>query len=329
MVQHVFLDANILLDFYRYGSDDLSQVKKLLALMEGEEIVIYSNQLLRDEVNRGREAELSRSFEALRKFKFELKLPNYCSGLDEVTPLFESLRNANLDHQNLVQAVQAKLSNKTLAADEIITNLFEKTIDITITPALLERANQRQQFNNPPRKRKDSIGDSLHWESLLSLEPILRLNLISRDADFASEIDPTKLKDFLRSEWIEAHGKSACVDLYNSLIDFFKVKYPKIKLSEETEKNTLISQLAASPNFATTHSLVEELSKFDFFTNGQAAKLFTAFAENQQVHWIGEDDDVNTFFIGLKAQAYLAPGEYYDLIANMLGVDESEFFSPF
>lgn len=328
-MQHVFLDANVLLDFYRYGLDDLSQIEKLLALMEGEEIVIYSNQLLRDEVNRGREAELSQSFEALRKFKFELKLPNYCSGLAEVEPLLDSLKNANKHHQILVQAVQAELYNKTLAADKLITKLFEKTVDITITPALLERASQRQQFNNPPRKRKDSIGDSLHWESLLSLERILRLNLISRDADFASEIEPTKLKDFLRSEWIEAHGTSARVDLYKSLVDFFKVKYPDIKLSEETEKNTLISQLAASPNFATTHSLVEELSKFDYYTNGQAAKLFMAFAENQQVYSIGQDEDVNKFFIGLQAQAYLAPPEYYDLIAATLGVDEQEFFFPF
>ena len=328
-MKHIFLDANILLDFYRYGSDDLSQVEKLLALMEGEEIVIYSNQLLRDEVNRGREAELSHSFEALRKFKFELKLPNYCSDLAEVNPLLESLKKANQNHSNLVQVVQTKLYNKTLAADKLITKLFEKTVDIKITPTLLERATQRQQFNNPPRKRKDSIGDSLHWESLLSVERVSRLNLISRDSDFASEIKPAELKDFLHSEWIEAHGNMAQVNLYNSLVGFFKVDYPSMKLSEETEKNTLISQLAASPNFATTHSLVEELSKFDFYTNGQAAKLFTVFAENQQVNWIGQDEDVNKFFIGLQAQAYLAPVEYCDLIAAMLGVDESEFFLPF
>lgn len=328
-MQHIFLDANILLDFYRYGLDDLSQIEKLLTLMDDEEIVIYSNKLLRDEVNRGRDAELSQSFEALRKFKFELKLPNYCIGLSEVKPLLESLKDANKHHQTLVQAVQAELYNKTLEADKLITKLFEKTVDIKITPTLLERASQRQQFNNPPRKRKDSIGDSLHWESLLSLEQSLRLNLISRDADFTSEIEPTKLKDFLRSEWIAAHGTLAHVDLYKSLIDFFKVKYPDIKLSEETEKNTLISQLAASPNFATTHSLVEELRKFDFYTKGQATKLFTVFAENQQVHWIGGDDDVNKFFIGLQSQAYLAPVEYRDLIAAELRVDEAEFFLPF
>ena len=73
----LFLDANILLDFYRYGLDDLSEVRKLLTLMKDDEIVIYSNKLLRDEVNRGREAELSQSFETLSKFKFELKFPNY------------------------------------------------------------------------------------------------------------------------------------------------------------------------------------------------------------------------------------------------------------
>lgn len=187
---------------------------------------------------------------------------------------------------------------------------------------------QRQQFNNPPRKRKDSIGDSLHWESLLATTKIYRLHLISRDADFASEIETTKLKDFLRGEWTTAHGKHSRVVLHKSLVEFFKSNYPDIKLSEEVEKNSLISQLAASPNFSATHDLIEQLSKFDFYTNGQATRLFVAFAENQQVNWIGMDEDVQKFFVGLKDKAYLAPVDYHDIISEQLGVGE-DFFFPF
>ena len=112
-------------------------------------------------------------------------------------------------------------------------------------------------------------------------------------------------------------------------MEFFKSNYPEIKLSDEVEKNQLISQLAASPNFSTTHDLIEQLSKFDFYTNGQTVRMFVAFAENQQVNWIGADEDVQKFFLSLKDKAYLVPPDYYEIIADQLDVDEGEFFNPF
>lgn len=60
MVSRVFLDANVYLSFYAYGKDDLEALEKLLYLVEHEEILLYTNSHLLDEVKRNREKKSPR-----------------------------------------------------------------------------------------------------------------------------------------------------------------------------------------------------------------------------------------------------------------------------
>jgi hypothetical protein len=46
-VEHLFLDANILLDFYRFGEDDISEIGKLVVLIRDKEITLHSNDHLK------------------------------------------------------------------------------------------------------------------------------------------------------------------------------------------------------------------------------------------------------------------------------------------
>jgi hypothetical protein len=64
-------------------------------------------------------------------------------------------------------------------------------------------------------------------------------------------------------------------------------------------KNELIESLRISPNFASTHSLIANLSQYQNFSKEQIRRLFTAFFFNNQISWIATDPDVAGFFNGL------------------------------
>lgn len=73
----------------------------------------------------------------------------------------------------------------------------------------------------------------------------------------------------------------------------------KTSLGEYLGKNDLIERLRISPNFASTHVLIRELSQYQNFSKGQIRKLFDAFFFNSQISWIATDTDVAEFFNGL------------------------------
>lgn len=73
----------------------------------------------------------------------------------------------------------------------------------------------------------------------------------------------------------------------------------KITSGEYLGKNDLIERLRISPNFASTHSLVGELSQYQDFSKEQKRGLFDAFSFNNQISWIATDQDVAEFFNGL------------------------------
>jgi predicted nucleic acid-binding protein len=328
-VIRLFLDANILLDFYRFGADDLAEVKKLITMVQQEELTIYTNQLLSDEVKRMREGAIAGSFSEFKAGKFKARVPNYCSGMDGLTELQEALKQANKAHSALVSKLEAQITARTLDADTLISDLFAQSQTIELDADLQQRAEQRQAWNNPPRKAKDTVGDALHWEALLSLENMYNFHLVSRDGDFGSELKPNEIKDFLKDEWTAHGGDYAKISLHTSLANFFRSQFPQIKLSDEAQKNALIERLQASPNFSSTHDVVEELSAFDFFTTRQVKSLFEALVENNQVGWIATDSDVNEFYLRLKNKAYLLPIDMWDEISRLLEVDEDDFFIPF
>jgi hypothetical protein len=320
----LFLDANILLDFYRFGSDDISEIDKLLALINDGNVKLISTSHLKDEVLRNREDVVSRSLSELRAIKFGANAPNYCRNTPEFTKLSDQLKIVGQAHNDLVESIEKKIRDGALPADNLIRDLLSASHEIEITSDLISRAQLRISLGNPPGKNS-SLGDALHWESLLATNSIFSISLVTRDKDFASPLDRKKLNEFLTKEWkiSKLFGK---VELFPSLSDFFRTKFPFIKLSTEEEKRSLIGQLENSPNFASTHDIIGELSKFDFFTNKQIIRLFKALVSNSQVGWIATDVDLQEFYFGLQEQAYIIQEEDQAKIAELLEVDPEEFF---
>ncbi|MEM9716341.1 MAG: PIN domain-containing protein [Pseudomonadota bacterium] len=323
----LFLDANILLDFYRFGTDDLTQIEKLITLVEEKEVEVLTNSLLEDEVSRMREAELSRTFGDFSSKKLSLKIPNYCEDIELTQKIKQQLSETNSTIAELANQIGDKIQLRELRADKLISQLFGLGKKLEITQEVSNAAFWRHNVKNPPGK-KDSINDSVHWETLLNTPFYSTVDIVSRDTDFESDLSPGELKQFLKDEW-NSKKKMSEICLFKSLSSYFKVRHPKIELSLEARKRELLEQLRNSGSFATTHQVIASLSEIDYFTRGQIGKLFEILLENSQVGKIAMDADVRNFYARFIEDWWFIPTATQETACELLYLNKDDYVFPF
>jgi len=292
---NLFIDANIFLDFYHLSGGDIEELKKLVALIEEGDITLYSCRQLIEEVRRNRDSKISDALREFKKASFKVSFPAFCKSYEEYAEIQDFLKKANTKHSELLAKSTVDIQANGLKADELIAGLFSKAKDIPVTKAIFDRATKRFRMGNPPGKKKVTIGDELNWESILAGVPEGEdLHFVSGDGDYASTVVPEAMNAFLDEEW--ASKKKSNLNFYKSITDFFKKNFPDIKLASDIKTNKLIEKLASSWSFATTHSIIAELSKLTDFSKVQAEELINILDLNSQVYWIIEDNDVSDFY---------------------------------
>lgn len=90
--------------------------------------------------------------------------------------------------------------------------------------------------------------------------------------------------------------KISQIFFYKSLTEFFNSNLRDIELKTENDKIELIKRLSICGNFNSTHSTIYKLSKHSAWTDEQIIELLKAAESNNQVHWIIEDEDIQTFY---------------------------------
>ena len=168
-MKQLFLDANILLDFYRFGKDDLDEIKKLLVLIQDDDLELFSNDQLQAEVARNREKVISVALGSFKSQNFSVQAPNFCKSSSELTALNDIAKEAGRQHEKLVKAILQKVKDNELQADLLIRDMFSVANNITISSETISKAQQRVDCGHPPGK-KGSLGDAIHWagQSLLA-----------------------------------------------------------------------------------------------------------------------------------------------------------------
>src|SRR6266545_4267244 len=199
----VFIDANCYLDFYR-----IPRGKSLLTfLLEQQDYIFITKQIV-EEVQRNKLQEAKR---------FLTKLPEKLAEPD--VPIPDHLlkipgKTADNLHKTLeaikqkIQSVKANLKKATVetlkaissSEDEVskaLAPLFDRAV--AHTPEEIHRARDRKERGNPPGKQKDSLGDQLTWEQLLShCKGKFKLWVISMDSDYCIKHDDMRfLNPFL------------------------------------------------------------------------------------------------------------------------------------
>ncbi len=287
----IFIDTNVYLKFYHYSNDELEELRKLIVLIEQEEITLYVPRQVYNEFTRNREVKIA---DALKTFK-EDKLNNSFPIFLKEYPEYELMKKAIAEYQKnkkiVLDNIKIAIESNSLKADEIINELFEKAALIEATDELINSAKVRFDLGNPPGKN-NSYGDALNWETLLQKTELNEdLIFISDDKDYFSEIDNTKFNKYLEKEWESL--KNSKIIFYKSISEFFKNKYPNIKLASDLQKDVYIERLENSNTFRDSRYNLHKLSKFVDFTSDQTNSIFFQTFSNSQLYWISEDEDIN------------------------------------
>lgn len=290
---HLFIDTNILLDFFAFSTDDLGELAKLHAAINADGITLYSTDQLGRELGRRREEVISESLSEIQDRKASTKLPQIARNLNEHAELLQFRAQYENSLNAIRQRVIEQYESKSLQADISLNAVLSVATHIEESEEILARARARVETGTPPGK-KGSIGDAINWESLLEGVPEGDIYLVSADADFSSPIAKDRMADFLATEWNSK--KNGQATLYRRIGAFFADQYPDITVAAEAEQEIRVNQLAHSGSFYTTHQAIERLSTFPSLTVSQAGRLIEAIHENPQIYRIREDPDVAAFY---------------------------------
>ena len=295
---NLYIDTNAYLSFFHLTSDDLEELKKLELLIETtREIQLHLPEQTYDEFNRNRDTKIA---DALKKFKEE-KLNNQFPQMSKEYPEYNKMREAmkefDQNKSKLLEKLNDDISNKNLAADKIVTNLFHNALFHDTTDELLQIAKTRFDLGKPPGKNK-SYGDALNWETLLNkCNKGEDIYFISDDKDYFSELNTQLFNGYLKDEWNTK--KKSDIYFFKRISEFFKEKFPQIVIASEYEKDLLIKDLSGSRSFAATRYLLTRLSKFTEFSTDQLNAFTVACINNNQILWIRDDADIKEFIFDI------------------------------
>lgn len=324
---NVFIDTNVLLDFFRMSSGDLEEIRKIAGLARAGGLTFLFTDIVQDEFDRNREGVIAQSLSQFNKSTLELHRPNIVRAHPESLEL-EHLQAKFRELKRVIsERVRTEAAERRARADEVIGELFEAAAAHTVDDDVIQRALSRVKLGRPPGKN-ESVGDAIHWEWLLQhVQEGEDLHLISRDGDFESDLQEGHLAAYLEKEWSGALA-SSCY-LYRSLDEFLRQHFGEVRLADQAHKYVAIEKLETSPNFATTHNAIATLATIDDYTPDELIRLVTAYLSNPQIHWILGDRDVGEFAYKLVTMAYEIDliSEVYPL-EEMLGELELEEEAP-
>lgn len=284
MRRNLYIDTNVYLTFYHFSNEDLEELKKLIALINTDNIRLYIPEQTRNEFYRNREVKIADSLDKLRGTKLGNQFPMICHSYDEYDLMKKAIKNFETNKSKLLEKLQHDAETETLLADEVLNQLFSKAVIIDTSDNILNRSILRYDIGNPPGKDK-SYGDAINWESLLEKVPNnFDLYFISDDKDYYSKLNEKKFNEYLLKEWKEK--KESELHYFRRLTDFFKKHYPDIEISSETEKEIIIKNLIEAYSFDNAKSVLRKLRNFDNFSIKQLNDITSAFATNSQIYWI-------------------------------------------
>lgn len=292
--QHVFIDSNIFLDFYRLAASDLRKLNDLVDLIEEGKIHLYLTQQVYNEFFRNRENTFKETFKGFLESKVAVQMSPIFKGYPEYSKISELQRELEKVKLDLKEKIEKDMDSRNLVADKIVRGIFEAT-EILNSEQFLDKAIIRHRLGNPPGKKDNSYGDEINWEALLFYVPVnTDLIIVSNDGDYESKFFEGKLNSFLKSEW---KNKKSKIFFYKTLGEFFNKHNISITLEIEQEKNELIEKLINSRSFTNTHEVIRRLEKIGSFSEDQIKGIVTAYLGNSQVRSIRKDPDLHRFYI--------------------------------
>jgi len=290
---HVFIDTNILLNFFHYSKDELDALNNVFASHKHGSATVYLTEQVCNEFKRNRENKIKDALKRFKDTRFTPQFPSFMKGYEE----YGAIRDVSGQLQELQKAILEKvakdISEQTLLADRLIGEIFGRQKIAPVTKVVYENASMRLSLGNPPGKNS-SLGDAVNWTILLASVPNKEnLHIISEDGDFYSSLDEGRVHPFLLDEWKQT--KSAELFAYRTLSAFMQAHFDGVAFAFDKDKDALIEGLRTAGAFAVTHRLISELENYQYFSAKEVTRILTAAEENNQFGWIVTDYDASDF----------------------------------
>lgn len=315
---HVFIDTNILLNFFHFTKEDIDALSNVFASHEHGAATVHLTEQVCDEFSRNRENKIKDSLKKFKDVKFAAQLPAFMKQYGE----YEQILKKSAELQELTKIISQKVDidvvKNGLLTDTLIKDIFAKNEPIPTTAELYGLAQMRVSLGNPPGKN-GSMGDAVNWMALLNAVPNGEsIHVISEDGDFYSTLDENRPHPFLKDEWKKK--KQAEMFVYRTLSSFLKEHFDGVAFSYDKSKDALIESLAQSGSFAGTHYLITKLEQFGYFSLKEVQRILSAALANDQFGWIVTDQDVYTFLkrVAVPRMGSLTDAEQVELLQKML-----------
>ncbi|MGW8393708.1 PIN domain-containing protein [Pseudoduganella sp. HUAS MS19] len=315
---HVFIDTNILLNFFHFTKEEIHALSNVFASHEHGAASVHLTEQVCHEFSRNREGKIKDALKKFKDVKFAAQLPAFMKQYEE----YEKIREKSSELQELAKSISRKVDvdviKKSLITDTLITDIFDKSDPIPTTVDLYAKAQMRMALGNPPGKN-GSIGDAVNWLALLDAVPEAEdIHVISEDGDYYSALDEVRPHPFLQQEWKEK--KSGELRVYRTLSSFLKEHFDGVAFSYDKNKEMLIDSLSESRSFAETHQLISRLEQFSYFSLKEVQRILAAALTNNQFRWIIGDNDLYEFLnrVAVPWMSSLTDQDHVSLLRDML-----------
>jgi len=247
----IFIDTNILLDFYRIRKSDISL--KYLETIEAHRNILILNNQVEMEFKKNRQIVILEALGEINKIPSgNLNVPTI---FVEAKPI-EMIQKAQKEissQQKKIRARIDKLLTNPGTQDKVFQTLqrvFKTESEFNLNRENKKRytirklALKRFALGYPPRKKGDnSIGDAINWEWIIDCASRTdkHIIIVTRDSDYGlTHNDNSFLNDWLQIEFKDRISHRRKLILTDKLSTAFKlVKIPVTQAMIEEEENVI------------------------------------------------------------------------------------------
>jgi predicted nucleic acid-binding protein len=284
----VFIDTNILLDFYRLGSES---AKRQLALLDKHKESVITCEQVYMEYLKNRQKVIAENIKQLKKPP-TAQVPGIIADYQAAKSMGKQLEAASEKFNEVIAKIE-KILEDPATHDEVfkaLKRLFDHDWQFNLKRPdslrfkIRNLARKRFCLGYPPRKQSDtSIGDAINWEWILWCAQNSTENqnilIVSRDTDYGITYDKSPvLNDWLRREFKERVGQKRKIELTNRLTVALKRLDENVTPEDEKEESELIAQPPSGP-------ASEEADTFDYLVDMLKIMEETANATSHKLEY--------------------------------------------
>lgn len=248
----IFIDTNILLDFYRIRKSDIS-LKYLQEIEDHKDKLILTNQV-EMEFRKNRQKVILEALVAVNKISAGgLSVPTVLFDAKPVEMIKKAQKQISVQQKKIKDRID-KLLTSPGTQDKVFQTLqkiFKTESEFNLNRenkkrfAIRKLALKRFYLGYPPRKKEDnSIGDAINWEWIIDCASRTdkHIILVTRDNDFGINYeDNSFLNDWLLIEFRERISQKRKIILTEKLSSAFQLVQIPVTKEMVEEENSIIT----------------------------------------------------------------------------------------